>query len=418
MAQNLILQLSNSKGLMRVLVFTGLRYPMVVHPTIHGEPLLTAQAFYYLEELESVAHVQYEGKLEDLSEDAVEYLVDNYLFEYSKHHSDSKMTAKVTEPKFWRDDPTDLYLLADQGHTRTLAIDQRNDPHVKYIKPVGSKNDVDLGDWNIGRNYAANAFQKYLNELTDILHKRVEALVEPSEDRDGYVGRLRVVRCDGSVIDRYQAEALDNLPFRAIPSSGDSIALIASDCVEAVDMLPIERVVSFKEHTPLLLSHYFSGVKEFNPLKAYVGFYNVLEYYFEEAPLLLNRPARTELEQLGCVLDLLTNNEVIAAFVNDSDNVRADALASDIETSSGAKIKAFNPSNSNEYAAELARWLYEIRCAIVHSKKTRKGLTTPSFQPYSAVAKKVEVAIPIVRWLAVLCIENDYVVKAAAARDS
>ncbi len=108
MALNVILQLANSEGLMKVLVFSGLTHPVVVHPTIHGGPLLTAQAFYYLQELESVAHIPHEREDEQLSVEEMEYLVDNYLFEYSKIDSSSRMCSKVTRGKFWQNDWSEM----------------------------------------------------------------------------------------------------------------------------------------------------------------------------------------------------------------------------------------------------------------------------------------------------------------------
>lgn len=57
--------------------------------------------------------------------------------------------------------------------------------------------------------------------------------------------------------------------------------------------------------------------------------------------------------------------------------------------------------------AEVARWLYDIRCAIVHSKKTRKGQPTPAFEPYTSASVAVNLAIPVIRWLAAACMEKD-----------
>jgi hypothetical protein len=78
----------------------------------------------------------------------------------------------------------------------------------------------------------------------------------------------------------------------------------------------------------------------------------------------------------------------------------------DMPTSSGIVLSRFcdqalSPRN------ELARWLYDIRCAVVHSKKTRKGLTAASFEPYSEAAKNVGAAVPLMRQLAIRCIEKD-----------
>lgn len=411
MAITVTLQLANSEGLMKVLVFTGLSHPLVVHPTIHGEPLLTAQAFYYLEELESVAHLRYETGEPELSLDELEYLVDNYLFEYSKTDSRSKMTFKVTRGKFWHDEPSEMYVLADQGHTEALALDMANDPSVKSIEALDPSDSIDLSDWRIGYNYVAKHFHHYVDSLCDVFNKKVSVVALPSELRDGYLGRLRVIKCGHGLIDIFQAEALDNISLRAISPSATAINLITSKSSAVVDSLPVERITTTKQHTPILLSHYFSGLKEDNPLKSYVGFYNVLEYYFEEAPVLVGRGAKTELEQLLCVLELLTTDTCIHNFVAGLGSRLSLAISSDLQTSSGVAIRGLSTAPPIGHRAELARWLYEIRCSIVHSKKTRKGKPTATFEPYSPAAKDVNIALPVVRWLSILCIEKDHALR-------
>ncbi len=116
-------------------------------------------------------------------------------------------------------------------------------------------------------------------------------MVAPSSDRDGYLGRLRVIKAGHGLIDYWQATGLSDISLRSIPAAASTVPLARSACAETRDSLPIERVEAHHLYEPVLLSHYFSGLKEFNPLKAFVGFYNVLEYYFEEAPLLLGRAA-------------------------------------------------------------------------------------------------------------------------------
>ncbi len=411
MALTVTLQLANSEGLMKVLVFTGLSHALVVHPTIHGVPLLTAQAFYYLEELESVANLRYETGEHALSEDELEYLVDNYLFEYSKTDSRSKMTFKVTRGKFWHDDPSEMYVLADQGHTKALALDLANDPSVKSIEALDPSDSIDLSDWRIGLNYIATPFHKYIDSLCDVFNKKVSVVVLPSKTRDGYLGRLRVIKCGHGLIDFFQGEALDNISIRAISPSATTIPLITSKSSAVIDSLPVERITSTKQHTPILLSHYFSGLKEDNPLKSYVGFFNVLEYYFEEAPLLVGQSAKTELEQLLCVLELLTTDTSIQNFISGLGSHLSHAISLDLPTSSGVVIRGLSTIPPNGYLAELARWLYEIRCSIVHSKKTRKGKPTATFEPYSSAAKNVKIALPIAKWLSILCIEKDHALR-------
>jgi len=146
-------------------------------------------------------------------------------------------------------------------------------------------------------------------------------------------------------------------------------------------------------------------------MKSFVGFYNAVEYYFEEAPRVLQRSAPTEMRQLRCVVDLLTIGDDVTRFLNDLEPALRQSVLTDLRTSSGVPIRAFDTLADPQQ--ELARWLYEIRCAVVHSKKTRKGCPTPTFEPYSATSKVLRHVVPVIRWLAVLCIEKDYALRTA-----
>ena len=171
--------------------------------------------------------------------------------------------------------------------------------------------------------------------------------------------------------------------------------------------LDVEKITATKTYAPILLSHFFSGVKETNPLKAYLAYYNILEYYFEEAPALLSKNARTEREQLKCVMELLTTEADVAAKLTSIDPDIRFAIASPLLPSVGPAILGVDLAQPS-LRGEFARWLYEIRCAVVHSKKTRRGSPASGFEPYTAAAKSVSVGIEIVRWLAILCIEKDH----------
>jgi len=265
MALGLTLQLANSEGLVKVMVFTGLSHPMVVHPVVYGEPVLTAQAFYYLEEMESAAQLRFESGTEELTEEETEYLVDNYLFEYSRLNPGSTMSFKVSRGKFWKDDPSSFYILCDQGHTQSLALDLRNDSDVRSIEAEDRTGMVDLSDWDIGRNYAHERFEPYLEALSAVLDKKVRAVVLASDGRDGYLGKLRVLKPGHGLIDYRQAVALADLSVRSIAPSATEVPLPESLGVHTSNSLPIERITATRQYSPIMLSHYFSGLKESNP---------------------------------------------------------------------------------------------------------------------------------------------------------
>jgi len=391
---------------MKIVVFSGLSHPILVHPVLHDEPVLTAQAFYYLEQLESVANIRFEALTDHLSDDEVEYLVDNYLFEYSKLHPKERLSFKITEGKFWEDNVPEFYLMADQRDTEVLALDVLNDEHVHSITAIDLSDSVDLTDWDIGRNYAREAFASYKSAMAALLEKKVNVIVSPSGDRDGYMGKLRVVKPGHGLITREQADGLSNITLRSIPQTATSVKLTATDVNRTCEALPLLRVTASKQYSPIMLSHYFSGLKELNPLKAFVGFYNVLEYYFEEAPRIAGSSAPNELAQLKCVIELISAATDVANFLSKLPPDTSNAIIADLSTSSGLIIAGV--PHSPDMRHELARWLYEIRCAVIHSKKTRRGVPTPSFEPYSQSSNVVGYSIPVIQWLAVRCIEKDH----------
>lgn len=405
MAINTTLQLTNGEGLARVVVCSGLSHRVIIHPIVHGEPVLTAQAFYYLDQLESVAKIRFENGEERLSDAKMEYLIDNYLFEYSKLHPESSMTFKVLKGKFLRYDSRSHYLDVDQGLTQALAVDILNDECVESVTAVDKEDMIDLQDWDIGRNYARDCLTPYIEELTKALNKKVNVVIQPSSERDGHLGKMRVIKTEPGLINYNTAMALADICIRDISNTDTTVRVGWMGFGEPMDQLPLERLTAKNFHNPAMLSHYFSGLHEINTLKRFTGFYNVLEYYFEEAPQLLGSQAKTEKSQLECVTKLLVTDIEILQFIADMPPKQSAFIAADLQTSSGVNINGFNSANGT--VTDLARWIYEIRCAVIHSKKTRRGITTPTFEPYTATAQDLQNVLPIIRWLAIKCIEKD-----------
>jgi hypothetical protein len=409
MAHHALLQLSGSKGIGRFVLFKGLKYTVLVKPTVYGNPVLSVQGIYFLEQMECAAHVRDEN---DLSQSELEYILDNYLFEFAKQHPETRMTYRVAEGMFWQDDLSSMYNSADQMLTGTLALDQLNDTSVLQIDALDPTDNIDLNDWDIGANYAKAVLAEYVENISTLLQKKVLVKVIPSEERDGYFGKLRVVRPHAPYIDVFQATALEDVDpssFGATHNNDVPTSFHLSDSATygCETELAVEKITATKTYAPILLSHFFSGVKETNPLKAYLAYYNIVEYYFEEAPALLSKNARTELEQLKCVMELLTTEAGVAAKLTSIDPDIRFAIASPLLPSVGPAILGVDIAQPS-LRGEFARWLYEIRCAVVHSKKTRRGSPASGFEPYTAAAKSVSVGLEIVRWLAILCIEKDH----------
>lgn len=409
MAHHALLQLSGSRGIGRFVLFKGLKYTVLVKPTLYGNPVLSVQGIYFLKQMECAAHVCDE---DDLSQSDLEYILDNYLYEFAKQHPETRVTSRIAEGMFWQDDLSSMYHSADQMLSETLALDQRNDRSVLQIDALDPADNIDLSDWDIGVNCAKAVLAEYVANISTLLQKKVLVKVMPSEERDGYFGKLRVVRTQAPYMDVFQATALENVDPSSLGTTRNddlptSFRLSDSATYGCETKLEVEKITATKTYAPILLSHFFSGVKETNPLKAYLAYYNILEYYFEEAPALLSINARTELEQLKCVIALLTTEADVAAKLTSIDPDMRFAIASPLLPSVGPAILGVDLAQRS-LRGEFGRWLYEIRCAVVHSKKTRRGSPASCFEPYTAAAKSVSVGIEIVRWLAILCIEKDH----------
>ncbi len=407
MAIHLRLQLSEGKGLGKALVFYGLDFNVVVHPTIHGEPILTSQAFYYLDEMESVAEIRLENSQEVLDVHALEYIVDNYLFKYSALTTDSKISTKITEPKYWKDDGSGMYMLYDQGNTEVLVLDMANDESILSIESLDENDKAGFYDWCLVKNYSDEIIENYVSSMSDLVQKKILIKVVPTPERDGYFGKIRLLECNEGLLDYHQAQSIDHSfnPRDITPDKSEVV--LKSQHENIFDMyVQVESIHLDKKFDPMLLSYYFSGLKEINPLISFVGFYNVLEYYFEEAPKIIGRQARNEKQQLECVVSWLVNDANITNYFNEKGVDYQLKVKKNIETSTEVDIQGFD-FESSEKSKNLSLWMYSVRCAIVHSKKSRNGAVTAIFKPYSEEADNILHVIPVVKWLAVLCIEKD-----------
>ena len=170
--------------------------------------------------------------------------------------------------------------------------------------------------------------------------------------------------------------------------------------------IPIEKINTGKYYDADLLSYYFAGVREHLPISKFRCFYNVLEYFFEDAPQKLGETAKNEREMISCVVRHFAASFSLETFVKSKGINYLNEIQKELISSTGVKIKALNISPLN-LKHNISGWLYDIRCAIVHSKKTRKGNIESRFVPYTNDERLVELAIPIIQQLAILCIEED-----------
>ncbi|HHQ4313330.1 TPA: hypothetical protein ACSP7Z_004005, partial [Serratia fonticola] len=63
--------------------------------------------------------------------------------------------------------------------------------------------------------------------------------------------------------------------------------------------------------------------------------------------------------------------------------------------------------NRTSLLKDVSNWLYQIRCAVVHSKKSRNGKTEAIFEPYSKESENITPALEVIKWFAQKCILKD-----------
>jgi hypothetical protein len=102
----------------------------------------------------------------------------------------------------------------------------------------------------------------------------------------------------------------------------------------------------------------------------------------------------------------ISDSDSIREFINGLGQDFVNRIEQDLVSLNGVKIGAIRIVSS-DLEEKVAGWLYEIRCACVHSKKTRNGEVSMRFVPYSQDEDLVELSISLVQYLAILCIEKD-----------
>jgi hypothetical protein len=256
MALNLQVQLSMSKGLSKAIVFHGLDFSVVVHPTIHGDPILTSQGFYYLGQMECTAEIRFEHGVEPLHNEEIEYLIDNYLFEYSAINDKSRLNTKVTEFKFWRNSYKDIYHLYDQCNTEALVLDELNDDSVLSIQGLEKDDNTYFHDYCLVKAYSDDIIKSYVSSLSELVHKKILIKLLPTSERYGYFGKKRLLECDDGLIDYYQANQFEyGFGPRDIKPNQKWITLKSAVEDNKDFELPVETVYLKKKFNPMLLPY-------------------------------------------------------------------------------------------------------------------------------------------------------------------
>jgi len=412
MAQVFEYALTNSKGMKKVVSFKGLEFPIVIAPTLHGEPLLTAQAFYYMSSLESAARIRFEKdelipkhNSDQELEQRFEYIIDNYLFEYSKKHPEERITSKITDLKYWKN-KSNTYLGYDEQNTQALALDTLNDDSIIEVSNDDRPTKGHWMDWCLVSNYTTEYIDYYVKSMQSVLNMKVRVETKDHEDLGTGKFVLPLVQVDNGILTYYQACMLEVLgPYRLDVKNGFVVVSRGFNS-DGNFALPLEEIRADKYYDADLLSYYFAAIREHLPISKFRCFYNVLEYFFEVAPQELGEQAKNEREQISCVVRWIASAGSIKSFIESQDESFARKIEMDLIASSGVRINAVDLSMP-KLEQRISEWLYAIRCAIVHSKKTKKGKVAARLVPYSEDETIAELAVPIIQQLAILCIEKD-----------
>ena len=344
MAINFEYPLTNSLDMKKVVSFEGLEFPIVIAPTLHGEPLLTTQAFYFLSRLESAARIRFENpelipehNSQEELERRIEYIIDNYLFEYSKIHPNERITSKITNLKYWKN-YGHTYLGYDNNNTIALALDTLNDDSIIDVSNKDLPNKNYWNDWCLIANYTNEYIENYINSMKQLLDKKV--IVETNNHEELGTGKfeLPLIQVDESILTYHQAVMLKVLSPENINEKDGKVIVSRGLKMRSDFSLPLEKIQVNKYYDAELLSYYFAGVREHLPISKFRCFYNVLEYFFEEAPTELGENARNEREQISCVVRLVTTSFLILDFIESKGEEYKSKIQEEMIPSSGVKI--------------------------------------------------------------------------------
>jgi hypothetical protein len=405
--------LTNSRGLGKIVFFTGLRFPMVITPSLLGEPILTAHAFYFLEQLECVARVQFESPDDMPSAESeeelmrkLEYVIDNYLFAYSKIHPDSKITSKISEFIFWRNDPCYHYFEYDWRMTECLVLDTLNDESIKLCRDDKHEVNDSWEDWCLFNCYFLPIHEEYRKSLEEAMKGTVFVRTQRHVSLGTGEAQLPIIKTRSKPLSLEQVRMFEVVRPRESRIGGSYYQVSRGFASASNFKVHQEELVITSYQDPSLLSYYFCALRDHAPVSQFKNFYNVLEYFFEDAPNILGITARRESEQLEAVIRCTVRasdlNTAIEAIGSESQNrVRRPRL-----TSSGETIPPLDLSASDIIKAYSNR-LYSIRNACIHSKRIRRGRAEARITPATEDEHIVADELPLLRWIAAQCLENE-----------
>ena len=443
-----LIGLTNSKGLKKILQFDGLGLRITILPSVEtlGEPLLTKQAFYFLGDIEAVGKTRlktdsilYECLDEEFQRDAIiEYILDNYLFNYSISNDESKLTSKVKRYRFLSTEYRDRYVLGDKANTKYLAVDTLNDRSILLCKDTVDPEMSFESDWRLFNNYFMSIHSKYVAEIESILDRKIT--LKTKSDSVIEEETLPVVKF---LSKPYKHEELEQMSHIGYVDKSDRHLKGGfyeySSSSSANSKIPMEHMFAKDFHNKYLLDVYFAGLREHSPTVQFKHFYNVLEYLFEDVtvfeckkhlpeevaesitdlsdwknwknklshnfPYAKNKIMAEE-TQLKIVVNLFIDKVEFTKKIRDFDRNIRDHFLKPILINKKITIHPLD-LNDNNILDKYSERIYFTRNSIMHTKRTRYGKAAFTILPFSESELFLQREIPLLQFVAQKVIQKE-----------
>lgn len=435
--------LTNSEGLGKVLQFDGLGLKLTVLPTPEtcGEPILTKQALYFLEDLEAAAktRVKEDSALckwltEDQRNSVIVYILDNYLFAYSMLDDKSKITSKVEKGRFLAGRIIDRYILGDKGNIKYLAVDTLNDRSILSCRDTADPEFSFESDWKLLNNYFASIYDQYIEKINSILDRKVVLKTKNTEET---LPILRFVRKPYKYEELVQMSNYTDYVEENDPHLRSGIYEYDDGYVKF--KIPMQHIPARDFHNKYLLDMYSAGLRERSPTVQFKHFYNIIEYVFEDATV---EECRKHLPDsiARSVVDLSDwkswENKLDKEFRYDKSKLNAErtqlriAINMFVEKKEFTeKVMSFNTEmkehflkpalltkevkilplnlNDNNLLDKYSSRIYTIRNSVMHTKRMIHGKRIPAILPFSEEEIFLEKEIPLLKFVVQKVIQRE-----------
>jgi hypothetical protein len=305
-----IVPLTNSRGFGKMLRFNytverGSAMPLVVSPQIlqMGQPHFTRQAVYFLSDIECAIRMYSPAPdpPSRIRSEAVLALTrkaaDDCLFEYSIRNPASRLTARPDVPpkRFQRETTIVTRRQAGAPDTRYLATDNER-AHLS----IKSKELFD----RIYSTFVEDVFGPEVRSSTDcgtlersplgLICDDDESVPVRFEELPYTFDEIEALSCilpvDVAIADKLSPAALLEQMSNRLGIEA-RVALINNSYIEGLRGLsPHKRIEPEifevnRTYNPRLLDFYFAGLRSLSPVVEFKNYYNIIEYYFEDASI-------------------------------------------------------------------------------------------------------------------------------------